>query len=448
MRFPLVAAVASLGGLLFGYDTGVISGALLFLRDAFALSPTMQGVVTSSVLVGATLGAAVGGPLTDRYGRRRVIIAMAALFALGALASAAATSMVALVAARATLGVAVGVASMLTPLYLSEAAPAARRGAAVSLNQLCVTIGILASYLVDYAFADVPGTWRWMLGLGAVPGVLLGLGMLLLPESPRWLASQGRWDEAEAVLKRLRGADVGDELAGLRGDLQGDRAEVSLAALFRAERARAPLAIGIALAVFQQVTGINTVIYYAPDILQRAGFASNAASILATAGIGAVNVLATVAALVLMDRAGRRRLLLGGLVAMALCLVALAAGFAAGDPRSLGPVAAAALAAYVGGFAIGLGPVFWLLIAEIFPLTYRGRGMGVASLANWASNLVVALVFLDLVRLLTPGGTFALFALATLAALVFVWRFVPETKGRSLERIEAEMNGTMPAVRP
>ncbi len=443
MRFILVAGIASLGGLLFGYDTGVISGALLFLRDEFALSPTMQGVVTSSVLVGATLGAALGGALTDRYGRRRIIIVMAALFALGSLLSAAASGVAMLVAARLLLGVAVGVASMLTPLYLSEAAPAARRGAAVSLNQLCITAGILASYLVDYAFSDVSGTWRWMLGLGAVPGVLLGLGMLALPESPRWLAAQERWVEAEAVLRGLRGtaADVGDEMAGLRDDVRSDRATASLAALFKSERARAPLAIGVALAVFQQVTGINTVIYYAPDILQRAGFASNAASILATAGIGTVNVLATLTALVLMDHAGRRRLLLGGLGAMAFCLVALALAFAFGDPRALGPLATIVLAAYVAGFAVGLGPVFWLLIAEIFPLAFRGRGMSVASVANWASNLVVALFFLDLVRLLSPGGTFALFALATMAAAGFVWRFVPETKGRSLERIEAEMRG-------
>ena len=441
MRFMSVAAVASLGGLLFGYDTGVISGALLFIRDAFQLSPTMQGVVTSSVLVGAVIGAAVGGPLTDRYGRKRLIVAMAVLFALGSLLSAAAVALWMLIGARLLLGIAIGVASMLTPLYLSEAAPAARRGMTVSLNQFCITFGILASYLVDYAMSDVAGTWRWMLGLGAVPGVLLGLGMLFLPESPRWLAAQGRWDEARTVLGQLRGsAHLDAELDDLRRAIQLDSSAASLRALFAAPRARTPLVVGLGLAIFQQVTGINTVIYYAPAILKQAGFASNAAAILATAGIGLVNVLMTVVALLLIDRVGRRKLLIGGLAAMTLCLVVLAAAFLGGASNTLGTIASLALAAYVGGFAVGLGPVFWLLIAEIFPLAFRGRGMSVASVANWGSNLVVALVFLDLLRLLTAAGTFGLFAVLTGFAIAFVWRYVPETSGRSLEQIETDMD--------
>ena len=446
-RFPFIVAVASLGGLLFGYDTGVISGALLFLTDAFRLSPTLQGVVTSAVLVGAVAGAAAGGAATDRYGRRRVIIAMAALFTAGSLASAAATALWQLIAARLVLGVAIGIASMLTPLYLSEIAPAPRRGGVVSLNQVCVTSGILLSYLVDFAFADVAGTWRWMLGLGAVPGVALGLGMALLPESPRWLAAQGRWDEARGVLARLRGEAVQNlvdrEVEALRCDIRTERQAVSLRALFTAARARRPLVVGIGLAVFQQVTGINTVIYYAPVILRDAGFASNAAAVLATAGIGAVNVAATVAALLLMDRAGRRPLLLAGMAGMAACLVTLAGSLAVtrASGQDFGTVTALALAAYVAAFAVGLGPVFWLLIAEIFPLAFRGRGMSVASVANWGANLVVALVFLDLMRLIGAGGTFLLFAALTVAAVAFTWRMVPETKGRSLEEIEREMNG-------
>ncbi len=443
MRFRLVAAIASLGGLLFGYDTGVISGALLFIKDAFGLSPTMQGIVTSSVLVGAMVGAAGGGLLTDRYGRKRLIIAMAALFAAGSLLSAASVAVSMLIAARFLLGIAIGVASMLTPLYLSETAPADKRGMAVSLNQFCVTFGILGSYLVDYAMTDVPGTWRWMLGLGAVPGVMLGFGMLLLPESPRWLAAHERWDEAREVLGRLHArpaAALDAEMDRLKRDIQVDRSAATLRALFAAPRARTPLIVGVGLAVFQQVTGINTVIYYAPAILKQAGFASNAAAILATAGIGLVNVLMTVAALLLIDRVGRRKLLLGGLVAMAACLVILTGAFVTGEPQRLGTITGLALAAYVGGFALGLGPVFWLLIAEIFPLAFRGQGMSVASVANWGSNLVVALVFLDLLRLVTPGGTFGLFAGLTGLAIAFVWRWVPETSGRSLEEIEADLD--------
>ena len=439
MRFYLVAAVASLGGLLFGFDTGVISGALLFIKNDFALSPTMQGVVTSMVLVGAVIGAAFGGTLTDRFGRKPIIIAMAVLFAVGSILSAAAGAVWMLLVARLILGVAIGTASMLTPLYLSEMAPAEKRGAIVSLNQFCITLGILLSYLVDYAFADVSGTWRWMLGIGVVPGIMLGVGMAFLPESPRWLAAQGRTAEAGKVLRMMRDTDDVDlELSGLKRDIREESSEASLGALFRAPKARVPLIVGIGLAVFQQVTGINTVIYYAPSIFKEAGFASNSAAILATVGIGVVNVLMTVVALLLLDQAGRRKLLLSGLAIMFVCLIAIAVAFSVGT-ATVGGITAVALAAYVGGFAIGLGPIFWLLIAEIFPLAYRGRGMSVASMANWGSNLVVALVFLDLIRLLTPAGTFGLFGVLTLAALAFAWRFVPETTGRSLEEIEGDM---------
>ena len=440
MRFYLVAAVASLGGLLFGFDTGVISGALLFIKQDYALSPWMQGVVTTAVLIGAVGGAAFGGSLTDRFGRKPVLIAMAILFAFGSLLSAAASGVSMLLAARLILGAAIGTASMLTPLYLSEMAPKEKRGAVVSLNQLCITLGILASYLVDFGFERVAGTWRWMLGVGAIPGIMLGVGMLFLPESPRWLASKGRFDEAASVLRKMRDRqDVDDELSGLHRDIVADKGDLSLAALFCAPKARLPLIVGIGLAVLQQVTGINTVIYYAPSIFQQAGMTS---PLLPTMGIGVVNVLATVVALLLLDQAGRRKLLLVGLGIMLSCLIAIALALSVGSADA-GAITAVALAAYVGGFAIGLGPIFWLLIAEIFPLAYRGRGMSVASMANWGSNLVVALFFPNLIVLLTLGGAFTLFAVLTVVAFAFAWRFVPETSGRSLEEIESDMDGRL-----
>ena len=440
MRFYLVAAVASLGGLLFGFDTGVISGALLYIKQDYALSAWMQGVVTTAVLIGAVVGAAFGGSLTDRFGRKPVIVAMAALFAVGSLLSAAATGIVMLFVARLILGVAIGTASMLTPLYLSEMAPKEKRGAIVSLNQLCITLGILISYLVDFGFAEVAGSWRWMLGVGAIPGILLGVGMLFLPESPRWLASKGRFDQAAAVLRMMRDRhDVDEELSGLRRDIVSEKSDLSLSALFAAPKARLPLIVGIGLAVFQQVTGINTIIYYAPSIFQQAGMTS---PLLPTIGIGVVNVLATVVALLLLDQAGRRKLLLVGLGIMLFCLIAITIALSTGSADA-GAITAVALAAYVGGFAIGLGPIFWLLIAEIFPLAYRGRGMSVASMANWGSNLVVALFFPNLIVLLTLGGAFALFGVLTIIAFAFAWRFVPETSGRSLEDIEGDMAGRL-----
>ncbi len=437
MHVAIIAGTAALGGLLFGYDTGVISGALLFLRTAFALSPLMLGVVTSIALAGAAVGAAIAGTLADRFGRRPVLLATAIVFSGGALLSAAATDLATLLAGRLVVGVGIGGASMLTPLYLAEIAPARQRGALVSANQLAVTLGILISYLVGYALA-AGGAWRWMLGLGAVPGVVLAVGMFLLPESPRWLAGHGHVERATRALRRLRGrgVDIATELEALRADLSAPvRAAPASRPGHRA--ARLPLIVGVGLAILQQVTGINTVIYFAPTIFQASGLSSASAAILATAGIGVVNVIMTALALWLVDRIGRRILLLTGMAGMGLSLVALAATFAFGHGQLLGLLTAASLAAYVACFAIGLGPVFWLLISEIFPLAIRARGMSAATIANWVANLVVALTFLDLVGWMGRTGVFALYAVLTAGAFVFARAMVPETKGLDLEAVEA-----------
>ena len=439
MKFLLVAAIASLGGLLFGYDTGVISGALPFLKHDFDLTARMQGVATSAVLVGATLGAAGAGTISDALGRRRVILAVALLFVLGALGSGLSQTLGLLLVARAVVGVAIGVASMLTPLYLSEIAPKDRRGGIVSLNQFCITFGILVSYLADYALSGVQGNWRWMLGLGAVPGLILFLGMLTLPESPRWLAGHGRLEEARTALRRMRDSnDVEGELADLRTDLKREGHLVPWSALW-AHGARMPLIVGVSLAVFQQVTGINTVIYYAPTIFQHAGLSSASVSILATAGVGLVNVIMTVVAMRLLDTAGRRALLLWGLAGMIVMLLVLAGGFAMGVGGWVAWITVGGVAAYVGFFAIGLGPVFWLLISEIFPLAVRGRGMSVATVANWGSNFAVTLIFPPLVEALGSAAAFLAFAVLSIGAFIFTYQVVPETKGRSLEEIESQL---------
>jgi len=449
MSFYLIAGVAALGGLLFGYDTGVISGALLFIRHEMSLSTTLQGVVVAIALLGAAIGAAMAGYLSDRAGRRRVILTAGLLFIAGALVSAGAHGVAVLLTGRFFVGLAIGVASMLAPLYLAEIAPASDRGAIVSLNQLCITGGILVSYLVGFALAHAAEGWRWMLALGAVPGVVLAIGMLVLPESPRWLAGHGRIGDAEAVLRRLRGtADVAGELSNLRTDLAREGGRLASASELLAPQLRRPLLIGIGLAMFQQITGINTVIYFAPIIFQSAGLSSAATSILATAGVGAVNVIMTIVSIRLIDGLGRRQLLLWSLGGMTVTLLVLSAAFLLGASGGSAWVAVASVAAYVGFFAIGLGPVFWLLISEIFPLALRGRAMSLATVANWSFNLIVSLTFLDLVSGVGSVGTFALYAVLSLAALVFVSLMVPETKGRSLEEIEASFESAHASLFP
>jgi MFS transporter, SP family, galactose:H+ symporter len=441
MYFYVIAGVAALGGLLFGYDTGVISGALLFVRQVMSLSPALQGIVVAIALAGAAIGAAMAGYLSDRFGRRRVILGAGLLFIAGAVISAVASGVIILLIGRFLVGLAIGVASMLTPLYLAEISPAQDRGAIVSLNQLCITGGILASYLVGFALARVTGGWRWMFAIGALPGIILAAGMLVLPESPRWLAGRGRLSDAETVLRHLRGgdADISDELSNLRTDLAREGRQLAKASDLLAPRMRRPLIIGIGLAMFQQITGINTVIYFAPTIFQSAGMSSAATSILATAGVGAVNVIMTIVSIRLIDRLGRRQLLFWSLGGMAVTLFLLSAAFHAGASGQLAWIAVVSVAAYVGFFAIGLGPIFWLLIAEIFPLALRGRAMSLATVANWGFNLIVSATFLNLVGAVSSAGAFLVYAVLSLLALVFVALLVPETKGRSLEQIEAAL---------
>ena len=299
-----------------------------------------------------------------------------------------------------------------------------------------ITLGIVVSYLADYGLADKEA-WRWMFGLAAIPALILLIGLFFVPESPRWLMGRSRDDEARGVLERVReSGDVSAELAEIKADLslqEGSWRELLNPSL------RRPLIIGIGLAAFQQFTGINTVIYYAPTIFQLAGLRSASAAILATVGVGVVNVLLTIVALRMLDRAGRRPLLLWGLVGMVISLGVLGAAFLlTGSSPIVAWLAVISLALYVACFAIGLGPVFWLLISEIYPLKIRGRAMGVATMMNWGSNLIVALTFLSLLHSLGRSATFWLYAVIGILAWFFVYRLVPETKGRTLEQIDAE----------
>ena len=434
----IAAAITAIGGMLFGYDTGVISGAILFIRGAFSLSSTAQEIVVSSVLIGAVIGASISGILADKYGRRIMVIVAAIIFGIGAIFTALTPEIYTLIVGRIVVGIAIGIASFIAPLYIAEVAPVNIRGALVSLNQLAITVGIVISYLVDFAFAP-SGGWRWMLGLAAIPSIILGIGMYLMPPSPRWLYSKGRIDKARSVLERIRMTkNVTEEMKEIRESLVCEE-ECKWSEILDPV-VRPALIVGIGLAAFQQLTGINTVIYYAPTILEFAGFQSAAVSILATAGIGMINVIMTIVAISLIDRVGRRPLLLIGLIGMIVSLGILGIAFVLpGLSTSLGLLAVISLMLYVGSFAIGLGPVFWLMISEIYPLRIRGRAMSTATIVNWGTNLLVAITFLSLIQIIGTPGTFWLYSIIGIFAWVFVYFLVPETKGKSLEEIEAHL---------
>lgn len=430
----LVASVAALGGLLFGYDTGVISGAILFISKEFALSTRLQELAVSIVLAGAIAGAAAAGALADRIGRRATLLTAGITFGAGALMSAFAPSIAVLLCGRIIVGVAIGFSSVVAPLYISEVSPARVRGGLVSLYQFAITLGILAAFLVDYAFAG-SGSWRWMLGLAIVPSLILIVGMVPLPESPRYLFKIARDVEARVELRRISGdGAIMEEEASIRETLVVRHAGFSA---LNGPAARSALLIGVALAILQQVVGINTVIYYGPQIFQMAGIASNQASIFATALVGVVNVALTLVAIFFVDSFGRKPLLYLGCLGMFAALSWLAFSFS--QPHlegSLAGIALASLMLYVGCFAFSMGPIVWLLIAEVFPLQARGLGMSISALANWLANFVVSLFFLTMVEKLGRPLTFATYAVMCLVTMAFVWRMVPETKREMLERIK------------
>ena len=430
----LVASIAALGGLLFGYDTGVISGAILFISKQFALTTQMQELTVSIVLIGAIVGAGVAGGLADWIGRRITLLAAGLIFGVGALISAFAPVIGVLLAGRLIVGIAIGFSSVVAPLYISEVSPADVRGGLVSLYQFAITVGILAAFLIDYALAG-SGAWRWMLGLALVPSLILICGMLPLPESPRFLFKQLLDEAARDELRRIAGHDdISEEEQSIRDSLAVKQTGF---AAFRAPEVRYALFIGVVLAALQQFIGINTVIYYGPQIFQMAGIASSKASILATAVVGIVNVLLTLVAIFFVDSFGRKPLLYAGCVGMFAALSWLAFAFA--QPHlegSLRTIALVSLMVYVGCFAFSLGPILWLLLSEIFPLQARGLGMSISALSNWVANFAVSLSFLSILAKLGEPLTFSLYAIMCLITLVFVWRTVPETKREMLERIK------------
>jgi len=446
----MVGGVVMLAGLLFGYDQGVIGGALEGIQAEFDLGNGMTEVITSWVTLGALFGALAAGEIADRSGRRMALLIATILFTIGAALEALAPGTAVLVVGRLTVGFGVGVASVAAPIYAAEHAPTKWRGRFVSTYQLAITIGIFLAYLVDQALTNTDD-WRLMLGVSAVPAVLLVLVMLPMPDTPRWLMKAGRRKDAAASLHKVRpevDTDAALDAIAHQNEIDGDGA--SWREVF-ARSLRKPLMVGVGLAVFQQITGINAIIYYSDKIFAAAGFATPADQAAAsTWAIGGVNVLATLIAVAYVDRFGRRPLLLCGLVGMAASLTTVGIAFLSLDDvktgadavssgstaTTAGVVTLVALVVFIASFAFSLGPVVWTVINEIFPTRVRGRAVAAATAVNWFAAFLVSEFFLTLLDAIGSSGTFWLFAFFCATAFVWVWRKVPETKGRTLEEIQ------------
>lgn len=430
----LAAIVAATSGLLFGFDIAVINGAILFLRSELHLDDVQTEFAVSALLFGCIFGASFAGWLSDRLGRRRVLMMSAALFALSALGAAIPITLTEFVAARLAGGLAIGAASVLAPLYIAEVAPAKIRGRLVAMNQMAIVSGILLAYLANWLLAFTgPSSWRWMFAVAVVPSAAFLVGLFFVPESPRWLVENDRDDEAHTVLSRINGPVIA---AAELDDIKQAVAEESgaLAELFR-KGLRRPFFIAISLAILQQITGINTVLFYGSIIFKdQVHSASSSSAMFANVIVGLVNFGATIVALGTIDKLGRRPLLMLSSGAMAVCEVGLAVAFL-GHPPSATFVLAMMLLC-VAAFAIGLGPGVWVLIAEIFPTRIRGRAMSIATVWLWIACTVLTMTFLSLANAVTPTGAFLIYAAMCLVTFLIVWFAVPETRGKSLEQIE------------
>lgn len=434
----IIAAVASLGGLLSGFDTGVISGALLFINDTWPLDSLTKGWVVSSALVGAVLGAAANGILADIYGRKKIIIATAVIFALGSILCGFATSVSWLIAGRMILGLAIGMVNFVVPLYLSEISPQKIRGMLVSLYQLAITAGILFSYLINRLFALSEYNWRWMLGCGLIPALILIIGISFLGDTPRWLISKKREDEAKHIFKKISPEiDIDRHIADIKSSMETPDNAKKTASNFQPWML-SPLLIGIGMMFMQICTGINTIIYYTATIFTAAGFTDTLSALYATIGVGFVNFFMTFVAILFTDKLGRKPLLYAGLSGMTASLLVLGGSFYLTD--ILGPnlkwIAVGSVVVYIACFAFSLGPIGWIIISEIMPLKIRGLAMSICTMANFGFNFLIALTFPVLIEHIGEAYTFWIFGIVGIFSLWFTFRYIPETKGRSLEQIE------------
>ena len=443
-----IAVIVALGGLLSGYDTGVISGALLYIRDDWPLSEKAAGLLVSCVLMGAAIGAFTNGVLADIFGRKKIIVATAFVFLIGSIACAVAPNIHFLMASRFFIGIAIGVVTFVVPLYLSEISPEKHRGSLVSLFQLAITAGILFSYLINAGFANVPHDWRWMLGVGVVPAFILLIGMLKMSDTPRWYVMRGRYNAAIAAFEKIQPEiDAAAEVEKIKEVLADEGIKTKNCAK-GAKSAKSgfkfkkwmlvPLFIGIGAMFVQQWTGINTIIYYAPTILKFAGFESNSSAIYATITIGVVNFLMTFVAIAFCDKFGRKPLLYAGLIGMACSLLVLGCAFQFGTTlgESLKWLALGATVTYIMCFSFSLGPIMLLMISEILPLSVRGVGMSIAIMSNFFFNFTVAVSFLPMLEHFGKANSFWLYAGLCVISFIFCYFALPETRGLTLEKIE------------
>jgi len=429
----MISTVAAVGGLLFGFDTAVISGAIGFMKTQFALNATQEGFIASCALIGCAVGAGFAGVLSDWAGRKKVLILSAIFFAVSAVGAAVPTTLTQFIIARFIGGLGIGMASMLSPMYIAEVAPARIRGSLVSLNQMAIITGILVAYVIDWLCAKFFGptmSWRWMFGAGALPAIVFLFALIVVPESPRWLTKQGRVNEAFKTLARVGGKKHAEaemkEIMETIAEEGGSIFELLKPGL------RIALVIGVALAIFQQITGINTVLYYAPEIFKKAHFAGNAA-LLASIIVGGINMVFTVVAIALIDKLGRKPLLLIGAAGMGISFFLAGLAF---RMNASGMLVLIFILTYVASFAVALGPVVWVVMSEIFPTRVRGRAMSIATVLLWIFCYLVSQTFPYLVEKLGTALTFWFYAAMCVVTFIFVAAVVPETKGKTLEEIE------------
>lgn len=433
----LIFFIGALGGLLYGYDMGVISGALLYLKNDIPLTPSMQGLVVASMLFGAIFGSGFSGPLSEKLGRRRLVFIISIIFIVGTLVLALAPTVEIVVLGRFIIGLAVGGSTAIVPVYLSELAPTDARGSLSSLNQLMITIGILSSFLVNYALSPFDA-WRWMLGLAVVPSLILMIGVIFMPESPRWLLEK-RGEKAARDVMKLTYPDheIDIEIANMK---KISSISESTWDVLKSPWLRITIIIGSVFALLQQLIGINAIIHYAPTIFHKAGL-GDSASILSTVGIGVVNVLVTIVAILIIDKIDRKKLLMMGNLGMVFSLLAMSLLiWLLGVDASVW-IIIICLALFIVFFGLSWGPVLWVMLPELFPMRARGAATGVAALVLSIGSLLVAYLFPIISSVLNVQQVFLIFAVIGIIAFFFVMKFLPETRGRSLEQIEADLRG-------